>query len=296
MEWTECLRGAIAYMEKNLMEDIGPADVAQAVHISPFYLQHGFRMVTGYTLGEYLRCRRLYLAALDVLSGSGTVLETAYKYGYDTPESFTKAFTRFHGLPPTQVRKNPRVIRAFLPLTIKIQIQGGNEMDYKIEKMEGFELIGFVREFRHENSYGEIPKFWDEVMALTSSSSRHETQNEVEKAIFDHKIGEFGACFQGFAEGRFFYMIGGIYKGGPVPLGMATIHVPAADWAKFRCVGPLPGALQSVNTKVFSEWLPGNPDYELSMPINLEWYSMDCCPDSSPNDYESGVWLPVRAK
>ena len=69
MEWTECLRGAIAYMEKNLMEDIGPADVAQAVHISPFYLQHGFRMVTGYTLGEYLRCRRLYLAALDVLSG-----------------------------------------------------------------------------------------------------------------------------------------------------------------------------------------------------------------------------------
>ena len=61
MEWTECLRGAIAYMEKNLLEDIGPADVAEAVHISPFYLQHGFRMVTGYTLGEYLRCRRLYL-------------------------------------------------------------------------------------------------------------------------------------------------------------------------------------------------------------------------------------------
>lgn len=169
-------------------------------------------------------------------------------------------------------------------------------MDYKIEKMEGFELIGFVREFRHENSYGEIPKFWDEVMALEEPIFSRKPQNPVEQAIADNKIGEFGACFQGFAEGRFFYMIGGIYKGGPVPLGMATIHVPAADWAKFRCVGPLPGALQSVNTKVFSEWLPGNPDYEPSMPINLEWYSMDCCPDSSPNDYESGVWLPVRAK
>ena len=94
MEWTECLRGAIAYMEKNLLEDIGPADVAEAVHISPFYLQHGFRMVTGYTLGEYMRCRRLYLAALDML-GEGSVLETAYKYGYDNPERFTKAFTRF---------------------------------------------------------------------------------------------------------------------------------------------------------------------------------------------------------
>lgn len=295
MEWTECLRGAIAYMEKNLLEDIGPADVAEAVHISPFYLQHGFRMVTGYTLGEYMRCRRLYLAALDML-GEGSVLETAYKYGYDTPESFAKAFTRFHGVAPSRIRRDPRAIRAFLPLAVKIEIQGGNEMDYKIEKMDGFELIGFIREFEHETSYGEIPKFWDEVMALENPISQRGPQNEVEKAICVNKIGEFGACFQGFAEGRFFYMIAGIYQGGAVPLGMSTIYVPAASWAKFRCVGPLPGALQAVNTKVFSEWLPGNPDYEPSMPINLEWYSMDCCPDASPSDYESGVWVPVRGK
>lgn len=169
-------------------------------------------------------------------------------------------------------------------------------MDYKIEKMDGFELIGFIREFQHETSYGEIPKFWDEVMALENPIFQHGPQNEVEKAICDNKIGEFGACFQGFAEGRFFYMIAGIYQGGAVPLGMSTIYVPAASWAKFRCVGPLPGALQAVNTKVFSEWLPGNPDYEPSMPINLEWYSMDCCPDASPSDYESGVWVPVRGK
>lgn len=293
MEWTECLRGAIAYMERNLLEDIGPADVAQAVHISPFYLQHGFRLVTGYSLGEYLRCRRLYLAALDMLSGSATVLETAYKYGYDTPESFTKAFTRFHGLPPTQVRRNSRAIKPFLPLAIKIEIQGGNEMDYKVEKMDEFQLIGFVREFSHEDAYSRIPKFWDEVMALTEPLVREPTQNDVGKAILDNKIGEFGACFQGFAEGRFFYMVAGIYQGGPVPLGLSTIHIPPSQWAKFRCVGPLPGALQTVNTKVFSEWLPGNPDYEPSMPINLEWYSME---DTSAPDYESGIWLPVRAK
>lgn len=293
MEWTECLRGAIAYMERNLLEDIGPADVAQAVHISPFYLQHGFRLVTGYTLGEYLRCRRLYLAALDMLSGSATVLETAYKYGYDTPESFTKAFTRFHGLPPTQVRRNSRAIKPFLPLAIKIEIQGGNEMDYKVEKMDEFQLIGFVREFSHEDAYSRIPKFWDEVMALTEPLVREPTQNDVGKAILDNKIGEFGACFQGFAEGLFFYMVAGIYQGGPVPLGLSTIHIPPSQWAKFRCVGPLPGALQAVNTKVFSEWLPGNPDYEPSMPINLEWYSME---DTSAPDYESGIWLPVRAK
>lgn len=296
MEWTQCLRAAIRYMEDRLLDNIGPEDVADAVHISPFYLQHGFRLVTGYTLGEYLRCRRLYLAALDMLSGSEPVTQVAYRYGYDTPESFTRAFTRFHGMPPTQVRKNTRAIRTFLPLTIQITIQGGNEMDYKIEKMEGFQLIGFVREFQHETSYQEIPRFWDEVMALEAPGFARGSQNDVEKAIFDNKIGEFGVCFQGFQAGRFFYMIAGMYQGGPVPLGLATVHVPAAQWAKFRCTGPLPGALQTVNTKVFSEWLPGNPDYEPSMPINLEWYSMECCPDTSPNDYESGIWVPVTPK
>lgn len=293
MEWTECLRGAIGYMERNLLENIGPEDIAGQVHISPFYLQHGFRMVTGYTLGEYLRGRRLYLAALDALEGSASVLELAYKYGYDTPESFTKAFTRFHGVPPTQVRGNARLIKTFLPLTLKIEIQGGNEMDYKVEKMDGFELIGFIREFRHENSYAAIPRFWDELKSLCSQGN---PQNPVEKAVADHSIGEFGACFQGFQADHFFYMIAGRYRGGPVPLGLCTVHVPAAQWAKFRCVGPLPGSLQTVNTQVFEQWLPGNPQYDVSMPINLEWYSMDSCPYASPNDYESGIWLPVTPK
>lgn len=292
MDWMESLRGAISYMERNLMENIGPEDIADAVHISPFYLQHGFRLVTGYTLGEYMRGRRLYLAALDMLSGDKSVLEVSCRYGYDTPESFTKAFTRFHGVPPTQVRKDSRAIRPFLPLVIKIEIQGGNEMDYKVEKKEEFQLIGFIREFEHETSYSKIPRFWDEAMALMPPPQRA-PQTSIEQAICDNKIGEFGACFCGFGAGRFFYMIGGIYQGGPVPLGLTTVHVPAADWAQFRCVGPLPGALQSVNTKVFSEWLPGNPDYEPSMPINLEWYSMD---DSSAPTYESGIWVPVRRK
>ncbi len=287
MEWTQCLREAIAYMEDNLLENIGPEDVAGHVHVSSFYLQHGFRMVTGCTLGEYLRGRRLYLAALDALGGQATVLELSYKYGYDNPESFTKAFTRFHGVPPTKVRGNSRAIRPFLPLTVKIEIQGGNQMDYKIEKMEEFTLIGFVRQFSPEDSYNKIPKFWDEVMELEG------TQDDVVRAIKDHNIGEFGVCFGGFEPGRFFYMIAGIYQGGLVPVGLTTVHVPAAQWAKFRCVGPLPGALQSVNTKVFSEWLPGNPDYEPSMELNLEWYSLEDC--SSP-DYESGIWLPVKPK
>ena len=98
MEWTESLRGAIAYMERHLYEDIGADDVAEEVHISSYYLQKGFRIMTGYSIGEYIRWRRLYLAALDVISGEEKVIDLAYKYGYETPESFTKAFSRFHGI------------------------------------------------------------------------------------------------------------------------------------------------------------------------------------------------------
>ena len=75
MEWVTALRQAVNYMEAHLMEDVNAADIAEEVHISSFYLQKGFKLVTGYSIGEYMRCRRLYLAALDVLTGRGKVIE-----------------------------------------------------------------------------------------------------------------------------------------------------------------------------------------------------------------------------
>ena len=107
MDWTESLRRAVDFMEKNLLENISPDDVAKAVCISPFYLERGFKVMTGFSIGEYIRNRRLYLSALDILSGSEKVIDIALKYGYDTPESYTKAFTRFHGVSPVQLRKEP---------------------------------------------------------------------------------------------------------------------------------------------------------------------------------------------
>lgn len=127
MEWTESLRSAIGYMEKHLLDDISADDVAEAVHISSFYLQKGFRIMTGYSIGEYIRYRRLYMAALDVAAGKEKMIDLAYKYGYETPESFTKAFTRFHGMSPAQIKKDVHKIKTFLPLKILIQIKGGND-------------------------------------------------------------------------------------------------------------------------------------------------------------------------
>ena len=89
------------------------------------------------------------------------------------------------------------------------------------------------------------------------------------------------------------YLIAGIYKGGEVPEGMTVYELPDMEWAKFRCIGSLPGALQAVNTKVFREWLPENPDYEIAMGVNIEWYAKG---DTASADYESGIWLPIKRK
>lgn len=113
MEWTESLKRSINFMENHLLEDISPDDVAAEVHISSFYLQKGFSIMTGYSIGEYIRYRRLYLAALDVIAGSAKVIDLAYRYGYDTPESFTKAFSRFHGVSPAQMKRTSNKIHTF---------------------------------------------------------------------------------------------------------------------------------------------------------------------------------------
>lgn len=296
MEWTESIRGAIGYIENHLLDHIGAEDVANEVHMSSFYLQKGFKFMTGYSIGEYIRYRRLYLAALDVIVDKEKTIEIAYKYGYDTPESFTKAFNRFHGCSPMQLKKDISGMNVFLPLKIKITIQGGNEMDYVVEKMQGFKVIGFEREFSFDNSYEEIPEFWDEFCEkhMTPLSGKEKPEGEIQQVISDCCIGEYGICIDNIGEeGKFRYLIAGTYHGGNVPNGMIVFEFPDMEWAKFTCSGPMPGALQSVNTKIFNEWLPGNPDYEIAMGANIEWYAQG---DIRAVDYESEIWIPVSKK
>lgn len=289
MEWLQALRQAVDFMEAHLTENIRLEDVAKAVHISPYYFGNGFKLVTGYSVKEYLRGRRLYLSALELLSGREKVIDLAYRYGYDTPESFSKAFARFHGVPPSRV--DPHRVRPFLPLNIKITVQGGHDMDYQIEKMDAWKVIGVSRRFRFENSYQEIPKFWDEHFALCGS---HGYSDEVLQVLETCNVGEFGICIDDAPEdGTFRYMIAGQYFGGTVPEGLEVYELSTAIWAKFRCVGPMPGALQSVNTEIFRQWLPGNPKYEMAGMYNIEWYS---CGDTGSADYESSIWMPVREK
>lgn len=296
MEWLSSLRAAIDYMEEHLLTDIGADEVADAVHISSFYFQKGFKMVTGYSIGEYIRNRRLYLAALDLIKGEEKVIDLSYKYGYDTPESFTKAFSRFHGLSPRLLREQPSRITVFLPLVIEVSIKGGNKMEFVVEKMEPMKMIGFERVFSFESGYLEIPRFWDAFCEkyMSSAPGKEKSEREVRKAIGENGIGEFGICFDGGqTKGKFSYLIAGAYKGGDVPEGMKVVEIPAYEWAKFQCAGSMPNSLQTLNTRIFREWLPGNGDYEIAAELNIEWYSEG---DISSPDYRAGIWLPVKKK
>lgn len=292
MDWTEILRKTIDYIEANLLEKITAENIAANVNVSPFYLQKGFSLVTGYTIAEYIRYRRLYLSALDIIDGNEKIINIAFRYGYDSSESFSKAFSRFHGIPPVKLKQKKSGIRPFLPLKIKLIIQGGYDMDYLVEKIQGFRVIGFERKISFENSYEEIPKFWDEFCKMYIKNNNAETEQT--KIVQESCVGEFGICIDDKGkEGEFRYIIGGKYDGEAVPDGMTIYEFPDMEWVKFSCTGPMPGALQTVNTKIFKEWLPGNPEYKIAMGVNIEWYSKG---DTQAKDYKSEIWLPVERK
>ena len=169
-------------------------------------------------------------------------------------------------------------------------------MNCKITSMHGLKLIGFQKVFSMENAYGEIPKFWEETFAkyATDIDGDNPPANVCAKAVIDNCIGEYAVCIDDLGTDKFRYLIAGKYTGGEVPEGMMLYEFPAGDWAVFECTGPLPEALQLVNTKIFKEWLPNNGEYELAGNANVEWY--DCNADQNDPDYRSAIWIPVKRK
>ena len=138
MSWMETIGDAIQYVEDHITDELTVDMIADHVNISSFYFQKGFAMLCGFTLSEYIRNRRLALAGNDVATSDEKIIDIALKYGYDSPDSFTKAFTRFHGVTPTAARKDKVLLKSFAPLKMKISLEGGYLMDYKIEKKEAF--------------------------------------------------------------------------------------------------------------------------------------------------------------
>ena len=285
MEWTNAIQNAIEYMEKHIIDDISAEDVAAHVHISSFYFQKGFSMLCGYSIMEYIRNRRLALAGGEIATTDAKVIDVALKYGYDSADSFSKAFSRFHGISPNMVRKNDAMIKTFAPLKLEISLKGGYLMNYKIVEKESFTVLGAAKVFEYQNCKEEIPVFWKE---------------HYEKGNGKYVCGMFGINIdEKMGQESFEYLIADLYN--PmleIPEGFVTRTIPAFTWAVFSCDGPMPSALQDVNTKIFTEWLPALKEYEFAAGYCVEMYDD---PQQYPNgtqdeNYHSEIWIPIKKK
>lgn len=241
-------------------------------------------MLCGYTINEYIRMRRLSLAGGELLASDMKIIDLAAKYGYDSPDSFTKAFTRFHGSTPTDVRKNHKSLKSFAPLHLQLSLEGGTVMEYRIEEKPPFKVMGISKMFSYESANTDIPGYWDE---LDISGKKEPVR------------GMYGICFDEEMPGnQFRYMIADDFLAKTAAKrNLETYEIPAHIWAVFPCLGPMPFALQKVNQQIFSCWLPTSP-YEISEGYNIEYYSNadDYKEETSDSSYYAEVWIPVKEK
>lgn len=285
MKWIESISEAIDYIEENLADELTVDRIAKYAHISPFYFQKGFSMLCGFTVGEYIRQRRLAQAGSELVASDGKIIDIALKYGYDSPDSFTKAFTRFHGATPTAVRKNGAMIKTFAPLKISFTLKGGLCMEYKIVKKDAFSVLGVSRMFSYEDAKTVIPKFWTEHFESGKGSV---------------VCGMYGVNIDEDMSGKEFeYLIADDYDGAAeIPEGFTVKTIPEFTWAVFPCKGAMPASMQEVNRKIFSEWLPNCKEYEFAAGYCIEMYSdvKEFKNGTQDENYYSEIWIPVKTK
>jgi len=272
--WIEGIQSAIEYMENNLTEDIKVKDVAEKAYVSEFHFQRIFSALCGISVGEYIRNRRMTLAAKELAAKETKVIDVAMKYGYDSPDSFSRAFQKFHGVTPSVAKEKGAKLRDFAPVRITLSLEGGTMMEYKIVEKAAFTVMGRKRQFDNETSYQEIPKYWMEHFK--------DGGGEVVCGMFGLCIDSDGRCFD--------YLIADLYQPWKeVSEGYETRTIPAGTWAVFPCKQK---TLQDTNTKMWKEWLPNCKEYKLSGNYNIEMYAPPCEEDRGESYVE--LWLPIE--
>lgn len=285
MEWMAVIGNSIQYIEAHITEPLTIEAIARAVNVSPFYFQKGFALLCGFTVSEYIRNRRLALAGNDLAATDEKVIDIALKYGYDSPDSFTKAFTRFHGVTPTAARRDGVLLKSFAPLKIRFSLEGGYLMDYKIVSKDAFTVLANAAVFPYEGAKARVPVFWQQHYAEGKGKT---------------VMGTYGVNIdESMGQETFEYLIADPCDPGcEAPDGFVVRTIPAFTWAVFPCKGALPVALQDVNTRIFTEWLPAMKDYEFAAGYCVEYYDNPTkyAKDTMDENYYCEVWIPVRKK
>lgn len=281
MDWLDSMNMAVEYIEDNITEKLDIEKVARIALSSTFHFQRMYHMITGVTIAEYIRRRRLTLAAQDIISGE-KIINVAYKYCYETPEAFTKAFGKMYGMSPSAARELGANLKAYPKLTFHISIKGDKDMNYKIVDKESFTVVGKQGRITMVNgeNFKQIPEFWDDCMKDGSYQWLKSKAGN---------LGVLGIC-KDFGDNEFNYMIGVEEIKDTLPRGYISSTIPAATWAVFESVGALPDAIQDLNRRIFTEWMPST-GYQHACAPELEVYPEG---DLHSSDYKCEIWIPVK--
>ncbi len=287
MNWANSIQNAINYIEENLTENIDYDEIAKAASSSSFYFQKIFGILCGYSLGEYIRNRRLTLAGKELVSKGSRVIDTALKYGYNSPESFTRAFTKFHGISPVEAKKKGSKLKTFSRLSVSLILKGGSIMNYKLVEKEAFTVLEKVEPQEIDDSVNKnsIPAFWER------SHQDGTVKTLLEKTTDKSFI--FGICYNNAPTDNktFDYSIAAVCdKDVDVPTGFRINEISARSWLVFECIGPMPDAMQNMWHKIISEFFPSS-DYTPTYEMDIEAYP---AMEMNSKDYKSEIWIPVK--
>jgi AraC family transcriptional regulator len=289
MDWVKQLNKSIDFIEENLADEISYEALSKIAGCSVYNFQRMFSYIADKPLSEYIRNRRLTMAAFNLLNGTERIIDIAMKYGYESQDAFTRAFKSFHGVLPSSVRNEIVQLKSCPRLSFQITIKGENHMNYQIEQWPAFMVMGKQYKVKTSTAFEVIPKLWE-------NAWKDGTINQFIENFPDYRP----AGFLGIAEGGQWgdtedmnYILAVTNhvdapqcKHIPVLDGMKEFFYPAATWVIFEADGELPNAIQKVYKQFYTEWLP-NSGYELTdLPV-IECYKQE-------NRQE--VWIAVVKK
>lgn len=285
MDWLDSMNKAIEYIESNLDDEISYEKASRIACCSVFHFQRMFSYIAGVPLSEYIRRRKMTLAAFDLQSTDDLIIDLSLKYGYESPTAFNRAFQGIHGISPSQARKTGTELKAYPKISFTISIKGEEQMNYRIVKKEEFRIAGVKEhyEMNVDEAFAKVPLFW-------------------QKTTLDGKVGKIlsmmnretygllgvSTCMNGK---DFDYYIA-VASDLSLTDDMVEYKVPAGTWAIFDCIGAMPDAIQSLQKRIVTEWLPTS-GYEYANAPDIEVYYEG---NQKAADYKCEVWLPIVKK
>lgn len=281
------LNDALEYIEEHLLDEIDLNQVDRIAGCSNYHFQRMFTYLAQISLHEYIKRRRLSLAAIDCINTNERILDIALKYGYQSNDSFTRAFVGFHGNTPSYLRKHKIQVISYPKLSFQLTVKGNSVMKVSIVEKGAFNLIGISKRvpivfngvnqsimemFKSLNGemIGQLKSINDiEPKGIISASYNFSEGRMDEKGELDHLIG--------------------VHSSLDSLESYTVVSVPELTWAVFDVRGPYPDTLQNTWARIYSEWLPSNP-YECVNGPEIVWNEGV---DMSKPDYHSQIWIPI---